>query len=79
MPPFTQFISYAEFKSDGTYHSWGALGVAHETWKLKGKTVTTYVHGEVNFTFTDLSMKGDEMSGVMNQSTDSMPFKAKRL
>lgn len=29
VPPFTQFISYAEFKSDGTYHSWGALGVAH--------------------------------------------------
>lgn len=41
--------------------------------------MTTYVHGEVNFTFTDLSMKGDEMSGVMNKGTDSMPFKAKRL
>ena len=30
-------------------------------------------------TFADLNMKDDEMSGVMNQGTSSMPFKAKRM
>lgn len=70
--------AYASFKSDGTYRGWGSLGNGHGTWKLKGKTLTTYVDNEVYITYKDIVLNGDEMSGTMVQGTTSMKFKAKK-
>ena len=77
-PLYASQRAYANFKSDGTYIGWGALGNGTGTWKLKGKTLITYVDGEVYITYKNLTLNGNDMSGTMSQGKTSMNFKAKK-
>lgn len=70
--------AYANFKSDGTYVGWGSLGNGSGTWKLEGRTLTTYVSGKVYITYSNIVLNGSEMSGTMSQGSTSMNFKAKK-
>lgn len=70
--------AYANFKSDGTYVGWGALGNGSGTWKLDGRTLTTYVSGKVYITYSNIVLNGSEMSGTMTQGSTSLNFKAKK-
>lgn len=70
--------AYANFKSDGTYVGWGSLGNGTGTWKLDGRTLTTYVDGEVYIIYSNIVLNGTEMSGTMSQGSTSLNFKAKK-
>lgn len=57
----------ATFKSDGTYYGRGYFGYGSGTWKQKGKTVTTYVDGDVYLVYTIINMSSSTCTLKMSQ------------
>ena len=54
------------------------LYIGSGIWILNGRTLTTYVSGEVNITYGNIVLSDGEMSGTMSDGSLSMKFKAKK-
>ena len=70
--------TYASFNSDGTYYGSGYFGNGSGTWKLKGNTVTTYVDGELFFTYEIISVSGSNAELKMSMDGESIWIKCKK-
>lgn len=71
--------TYASFNSDGTYTGSGYFGNGSGTWNLKGNTVTTYVDGELFFTYEIISVSGSNAELKMSMDGESIWIKCKKL
>lgn len=72
------FGASISFYSNGTYYGKGALGNGWGTWKKSGKTITTYVDGEVYIVYKVSSCTETKMTGSLKQGSTSMNFKASK-
>ena len=70
--------TYASFNSDGTYYGSGYFGNGSGTWNLKGNTVTTYVDGELFFTYEIISVSGSNAELKMSMDGESIWIKCKK-
>lgn len=70
--------TYASFNSDGTYTGRGYFGNGSGTWNLKGNTVTTYVDGELFFTYEIISVSGSNAELKMSTDGESIWIKCKK-
>ena len=70
--------TYASFNSDGTYTGRGYFGNGSGTWNLKGNTVTTYVDGELFFTYEIISVSGSNAELKMSMDGESIWIKCKK-
>lgn len=74
--PFT--ATYASFKSDGTYYGSGYFGTGSGTWSKKGKTVNTYVEGELYVSYEIISVSATEAEMKMTADGSSLWIKCKK-
>ena len=70
--------TYASFNSDGTYTGRGYFGNGSGIWNLKGNTVTTYVDGELFFTYQIISVSGSNAELKMSMDGESIWIKCKK-
>ena len=61
----------ATFKSDGTYYGKGYFGYGSGTWKQKGKTITTYVNGDVYLVYTVINLSSNTCTLKMSQTSST--------
>ena len=68
------------FKTDGTYYGTGYFGTGSGTYEAHGKTIKTYVDGEMLYIYTVKSMSGDiaEITMTSPGSTTSLEFRVKK-
>lgn len=75
---YSSYGAMIRFYSNGLYYGSGALGNGHGTWTKSGKTITTYVDGNVYIQYKVSSYTDTAMQGTMKQGSTSMKFKAKK-
>lgn len=59
------------FNTDGTYYGRGYFGNGSGTYKARGKTITTYVDGQVFYNYTVKTMTGNEAELTMSSPQGS--------
>jgi len=69
--PWPLETTTATFNRDGTYVGVGALGNGEGTYKLSGKTITTYVDGEKYLWYTIVSLSAEECTLIVSDGEDS--------
>ena len=70
-PMFSNLQFSIRFNTDGTYYGRGYFGNGSGTYKASGKTITTYVDGELFYTYTVKTMTGNEAELTMASATGS--------
>lgn len=73
---YSSYGAMIRFYSNGLYYGSGALGNGYGTWAASGKTITTYVDGNVYIKYMVSSYTDTAMQGTMKQGGTSMKFKA---
>ncbi len=69
----------ATFNSNGTYYGRGALGTGSGTYKVSGKTVKTYVGGDLYATYYVKTLSGKYAEATITMGNSSLELKlAKR-
>ena len=66
------------FHSDGTYYGKGYFGNGSGTYKAFGKTIETYVGGELFYTYHINSMNGKTAELTMSAKGDSIEIRVKK-
>lgn len=66
------------FNSDGSYYGTEALGTGAGTYTVSGKTIKTYVDGELYGTYYVKSLFGNNAELSLTMGTSSMDIKAVR-
>lgn len=66
------------FYEDGSYYGEGALGNGDGTYTLSGKTIKTYVDGELYGTYTVNSLVNDKAELTLTMGSETMGIKAKK-
>lgn len=64
-PMFSNLQFSIRFNTDGTYYGRGYFGNGSGTYKASGKTITTYIDGELFYTYTVKTMTGNEAELTM--------------
>lgn len=64
------------FNKDGSYYGRGALGNGSGTYKVSGKTITTYIDGEVYGTYYVRSLTGNSAELTLSMGKSSMDIRA---
>lgn len=64
------------FNKDGSYYGRGALGNGGGTYKVKGKTITTYIDGEVYATYYVEHISGNSAELTMTMGDTSIGIRA---
>ena len=70
--------TYSSFKSDGTYYGSGYFGTGEGTWSKKGKTVNTYVAGQLYASYEVLSVTATDAELKMTIDDSSIWIKCKK-
>ena len=70
--------TYSSFKSDGTYYGSGYFGTGEGTWSKKGKTVNTYVSGQLYASYEVLSVTATDAELKMTMGDSSIWIKCKK-
>ena len=70
--------TYSSFKSDGTYSGSGYFGTGEGTWSKKGKTVNTYVAGQLYASYEVLSVTATDAELKMTIDDSSIWIKCKK-
>lgn len=66
------------FNKDGSYSGHGALGNGSGTYTVSGKTIKTYVDGELYGTYYVKTVSGNYAELTLSMGTSSMEIKAIR-
>ncbi len=66
------------FNKDGSYSGRGALGNGSGTYTVSGRTIKTYVDGELYGTYYVKTVSGDYAELTLTMGSSSMEIKAKR-
>ena len=64
------------FNKDGSYYGRGALGNGGGTYKISGKTINTYVDGELYATYYVKSLSGKNAELSLTMGSSSMEIRA---
>ena len=70
--------TYSSFKSDGTYYGSGYFGTGERTWSKKGKTINTYVAGQLYASYEVLSVTATDAELKMTIDDSSIWIKCKK-
>ncbi|MBP3832484.1 MAG: lipocalin family protein [Bacteroidaceae bacterium] len=76
--PYTKFGMSITFNKDGSYYGAGYFGNGSGTYKVKGKTITTYIDGQVYATYYVNSLSSSIAELTMEMGGDSLKMKAKK-
>ena len=77
-PAFADLAASITFFKDGSYYGTGYFGDGGGTYVAKGKTITTYVDGEVYGVYEVKSMDSTTAEITMSFGDESMDIKAKK-
>lgn len=76
--PYTRFGMDITFYEGGKYYGSGYLGNGSGTYEVSGKTITTYVDGEVYAVYTVNSLNGNEADLTLRMGSESLHMKAQK-
>ena len=65
-------VTYASFKSNGTYYGSGYFGNGRGTWSIKDHTVYTYVEGSLYASYEIVSITQDAVELKMTMDGESI-------
>ena len=77
--PYTKFGMDITFYEDGTYYGSGYLGNGSGTYKVSGKTITTYVSGKVYATYTINSLSENVAYLTLTAGSQSLEMRAEKV
>ena len=75
---FSKFQFSITFHSDGTYYGKGYFGTGGGTYKAFGKTIETYVDGELYYTYHVNSMTSNQAELTMSAKGSSMEIRVQK-
>ena len=67
--PYTRFGMNITFYEDGTFYGSGYLGNGSGTYKVSGKTITTYVSGKEYAVYTINSLSGNKADLILRMGS----------
>lgn len=70
-PEFSKLQFSIRFNADGTYYGRGYFGNGSGTYKVSGKTISTYVDGNLYYTYTVKTMSGNDAELTMTSAKGS--------
>lgn len=76
--PYTRFGMDITFYEGGKYYGSGYLGNGSGTYEVSGKTITTYVDGEVYAVYTVNSLNGNEADLTLRMGSEALHMKAQK-
>lgn len=76
--PYTRFGMDITFYTGGKYYGSGYFGTGIGTYKVSGKTIKTYVDGEIYATYTVVSLTNDTAELIMEMEGDALRIRAKK-
>ena len=76
--PYTRFGMDITFYENGKFYGSGYLGNGSGTYKVSGKTITTYVDGKEYAVYTVNSLSGIEADLILRMGSESLQMKAKK-
>ena len=76
--PYTRFGMNITFYENGTFYGSGYLGNGSGTYKVNGKTITTYVSGKEYAVYTVNSLNSSEADLTLKMGTESLQMKAEK-
>lgn len=78
--PYTRFGMSITFYDDGTfYHIIGSEGSVSGTYKVNGKTIKTYLEGELYITYTINSLTDNTADFSLDMDGEKLQMKAKKV
>lgn len=77
-PIFSKLQFSITFHSDGTYYGKGYFGTGSGTYKAFGKTIETYVSGELYYTYHVNSMTSTQAELTMSAKGSSMEIRVQK-
>lgn len=75
---FSRFQFAITFHSDGTYYGKGYFGTGGGTYKAFGKTIETYVDGELYYTYHVNSMTSNQAELTMSAKGSGMEIRVQK-
>lgn len=76
--PYDELGFSATFRADGTYYGEGAFGTGSGTYKIKGKTIETYVGGELYLKYNIKEMTGTTAELTIIDGDDTLDVKIRK-
>lgn len=76
--PYTRFGMNITFYENGTFYGSGYLGNGSGTYKVSGKTITTYVSGKEYAVYTVNSLNSSKADLTLKMGTESLQMKAEK-
>lgn len=76
--PYTRFGMDITFYEGGKYYGSGYFGTGSGTYKVSGKTIKTYVDGEIYATYTVVSLTENTAELIMEIDGDTLRIRAKK-
>ena len=78
-PIYSKLQFSIKFNTDGTYYGAGYFGNGCGTYKAYGKTIDTFIDGEIFYTYSVISMSGTDAELRMSSRTgDSLDIRVHR-
>lgn len=75
---YPQMALSITFNKDGSYSGRGALGNGSGTYKVSGKTIKTYIDGELYATYYIKTLSGNYAELSLTMGNSSIDIKAKK-
>ncbi len=76
--PYTRFGMDITFYEGGNFYGSGYLGNGSGTYKVSGKTITTYVSGKEYAVYTVNSLNGNEADLTLRMGSESLRMRAEK-
>lgn len=76
--PYTRFGMNITFYEDGTFYGSGYLGNGSGTYKVSGKTITTYVSGKEYAVYTINSLSGNKADLILRMGSETLQMKVEK-
>lgn len=76
--PYTRFGMNITFYENGTFYGSGYLGNGSGTYKVSGKTITTYVSGKEYAVYTVNSLNSIKADLTLRMGNESLQMKAEK-
>ena len=76
--PYTRFGMNITFYENGTFYGSGYLGNGSGTYKVSGKTITTYVSGKEYAVYTINSLSGYKADLTLRMGSETLQMKVEK-
>lgn len=76
--PYTRFGMNITFYEDGTFYGSGYLGNGSGTYKVSGKTITTYVSGKEYAVYTINSLSDNKADLTLRMGRETLQMKVEK-